>query len=237
MTTNQGDSNFGQTEQNCKKAHPAAILLLIGSVVGGGFIGVTSNLIPATGYLNKNAWRNGEIVIICLPMAIAEYFQQKRKGVDYTKLLTASTYGFLVLGALAQSLYAWGIVISTNNLIQAQAYVLCNLHGPFIALYLLATGVKLTKYEFVGMFFSAIGCFCMVMDPNASRNTENFAPEISNKYVAVFIALLSSIFGAMFLMLNKTNSDRLPMFFLVTMFSLHIFVMTAFLAIFFDTDT
>lgn len=169
-------------------------------------------------------------------MAICEYFYKKREGVDYTKLMTKSTYALLVLQALANSLWAWGIVISTNNLIQAQAYVLCNLHGPVIALYLFATGVKLTKFEFIGMFLSATGCIGMVMDPHASRDTENFAPEIS-KYIAIFVAMLSSVAAAVFLMLNKTNSDRLPVFYLLTVLSFHIFVITSILALIFEADT
>lgn len=109
------------------------------------------------------------------------------------------------------------------------------MHGFFIVMFLLFTGVKITRYEFLGMLLAALGCFCLVMDPNAER-TDSSQLEI-NKLWALVITFVSSIFGAIFLMLTARSAASLPIFLLLLVLQSHLFVITSCFSLLLDPDT
>ena len=146
-------------------------LILIAAVIGGSSIGVVSNFIPAQGSFTKSAWRNAEIAICVAPLAILEccYLKSTNSPIKI-RLLTLKENSLIMLQALALTGWGWGLMVGCSNLIQSQAYVLNNMHGFWIVIYLVLRGVSITKHELLGMILASIGCFCLIIDPHAKRN-------------------------------------------------------------------
>lgn len=99
-------------------------------------------------------------------------------------------------------------------------------------LFLIFKGVKVTRKETIGILMSLIGCIGLVADPKAERTAEGNL----NPIVAMFIDLSSAAFGAGFLILSAKNAKLLPIFLLIFVMQIQLFLINGVIAAFFEPN-
>lgn len=85
------------------------------------------------------------------------------------------------------------------------------------------------------MLLCAIGCLFLVLDPDAKRDP-HWKPNVP-KLEAAAISFGSSIFGAIFMILTAKSAASLPLFLCLILIQIHLFIITATIAAFFDPGT
>jgi hypothetical protein len=86
----------------------------------------------------------------------------------------------------------------------------------------------MVKAEMTGLLLSAVGVIFILADPMASRVDNYVTPR--STYINLFI---SSIFGAVWVMMNEMNSVRLPVCFLVFSQAIQMFILSSISAVLF----
>ena len=125
-----------------------------------------------------------------------------------------------------QIIWTFGLLYGSQNMIQAHAYTLNNVHGLFIVVINTVLGVTPVKEEMIGISVSIVGCILMITDPSAHRNDG-----VSGSFVTYTVCLASAIFGAFYFMMNAKNVKSLPICFLLLIMNIHNFILCSALAI------
>ena len=110
-------------------------------------------------------------------------------------------------------------------MIQSHVYVLNNTHGLFIVFFNLLLGYGLLTAETIGVGLSICGVIFMIVDPVAMRVDGQ-----SGSYFDYGVVLGSSVFGALYFMMNAKNVKEMPICMLLFVMNIHNFILCSLLA-------
>ena len=129
-----------------------------------------------------------------------------------------------------QVIWTGGLLFACNNTIQSHAYMLNNLHGPFIVVIGFIQGKQILLGEWFGLWAAFIGCGIMVLDPWAGR-TQKYSDGIKvSHWLTELINFVSALFGALYFIMNARNVQKLPVISLIFFMNLHLFFINALVA-------
>lgn len=95
-----------------------------------------------------------------------------------------------------------------------------------IVLMNIALGVEALKNEKIGLLLSAVGVTLIIFDPHSGRLNLR-ETEFENPHIIYYGLILSSLFGAFYLILNEKNSMEYPVGFLIFFTSFELFIMSS----------
>ena len=227
----QGVESFKNAQGNRSSQKSKCILIcgyltLLYTLLGASGSGVIANYMPNKTVFCTNAWRNANLTFFFAPLVCLEYFYIKSQNRSYPNIFSVRTNFNILISSACLVIWTWGITIGARNLIQSQAYVFNNQHGLFIVFALLLKGIKVTRKEIIGLTLSLVGCATMLIDPKAQREVEGDI----NSILAAVLDISTAAFGAIYLMMSAKNGKSLPIFLLIFVMQMQLFLINGFLA-------
>ena len=177
------------------------------SVIGGAFIGTTSNLLATENDFLKLLWSYQLRAIICLPLAIAEALTAKDYKAKLSKFAKCRILGPTLLTVLFQLGWNFGLIYGSANLIQSHAYVCNTLFCIFIVLEGYCVCIKPYRIELLGLFLTIGGVAVMLADTSAERTDGK-----KGTFTVYLICICCAFLASFFFLINGVLVKTVPIF-------------------------
>lgn len=185
------------------------ILILLLTLLGHASMGVAANIVPASSGFVQMAQRSGFVLMVSALPAYVEH-QYFEDNIDWKELISLRSLSYSLFTNVLLMLWQATFFDAAQRTTQVQAYVLSHLQGPIIVVLNAIFGVMPLKTERSGLIFAVLGAIMVTLDPKALR-VDGY--EASN---SVYVGLLmSSVFGAAYLLFNDKQTREFRFCFLV----------------------
>lgn len=197
------------------------ILVLLLTFIGHSSMGVAANLVPASSGFVQMAQRSGFVLMVS---AVPAYFEHQyfEDSIDWKELISFRNLSYSLLTTVCLMLWQAAFFDGAQRTTQMQAYILSHLQGPLIVILNAIFGVMPLKTERSGLVFAFVGAVMVMLDPKALRVDGYEAP--NSIYVSL---LMSSLFGAAYLLFIDKLNREYRICFLVFYQSLQMFILSA----------
>lgn len=106
---------------------------MVTSALGGSSIGVITNFIPCKVTWVKNAWRAAiKVIYLMIPSVIELCITWDKLNLRET--VTFKAIIICIIAICFQTVWGYGLLKSSEHIIQSQAYVFNNIHGVYIVM-------------------------------------------------------------------------------------------------------
>ena len=143
--------------------------MLLLSVIGGSFIGPSSNMLQTEQSWIKTAWAHLLRALYCAPLVAVEISCTNNYKGKVRAALTRRNIICLIFTPILYVYWNFGLLFGAANMIQSHAYICNTMFSIFIVLIGYCLCLKPYRLEILGLILTAVGVACMLNDPVAER--------------------------------------------------------------------
>ena len=170
-------------------------VILLLSILGGSFIGPSSNLLTTEISWIKTNYAHALRILYCIPLVIAEVIFKKDYKLKMKSALTRRNIITLMFTPMLYCFWNFGLLFGAANMIQSHAYICNTMFSIFVVLIGYCLCLKPYRLELIGLVLTIAGVVLMLSDGKAERTDGKVATWWH------YAVCISAAFGAAFFFL------------------------------------
>ena len=184
--------------------------MLTCSIIGGAFIGVTSNLLATENEMLRLLWSYELRTLICLPLAIVEGCTASEYSAKMHKFTEWRIAVLTFMTVIFELVWNYGLIYGCNNLIQSHAYVCNTLFCIFIVMLGYCACIRPYSLELIGLIVTIGGVAVMLSDTSAQRTDGK-----TGTFIVYMICISCAFLASFFFLINDLLIKKVPVFSLI----------------------